>query len=249
MNIYIATVSLGFFFSAYAWEFADMLPAALFPRHEFNVSHEFIKVTEPIAFMVTQQQGTVKVKGWDKKSISIEITQKGSPEALENTIVTINKDKLPRELSCTVTPKNEKKQVAQVTLQAYVPFNCDLTVQSQKGLVKTKNLTRAQSIYADDGNIEIVLTKFSVDSSVFVHSKKGSISIEAPKKIQAQLAASTLRGTITSELFITLQPQTTLLDKDYWHRVKKEVNGFLGDGGAPITLEAEYGDIKIRTKK
>ncbi|MBY0109846.1 MAG: hypothetical protein K2X90_01920 [Candidatus Babeliaceae bacterium] len=249
MNMYIAVVSLGCFFTAFAWEFADMLPVSLFPRHESTVSHEFIKVIEPIALTITQQLGTVKVKGWDKESISIEITQKGSSEALENTIVSINKDKLPRELLCTVTRKNEEKQAAHVTFLAYVPFNCDLTVQSQKGLIKTKNLSRAQSLFADDGNIEIVLSKFSVDSSIFVHNKKGSIMVEAPKKIQAQLAASTLRGTITSELFITLQPQTTLLGKDYWHRVKKEVNGFLGDGGAPVTLEAEYGDIKIRAKK
>ncbi len=240
---------MGCFFSAYAWELTDMLPASIFPRHESIVSHEFIKVTEPISFMVTQQQGIVKVKGWDKESVSIEITQKGTKEALDNTVVTVNKEKLPKEISCTVSRKDEGKSLAQVTIKASVPFSCDLTVQSHKGLVRTKNLTRAQSIYADDGNVEVVLNKFSVESSLFIHNKKGSITIEAPKKIQAQLAASTLRGTITSELFITLQPHTTLLDKDYWQRVKKEVNGFLGDGGAPITIEAEYGDIKLVAKK
>lgn len=241
--------TIGCFFSTYAWEISDMLPASLFPRHESIVSHEFIKVTEPLSLTVTQQQGIVKVKGWDKESISLTITQKGTTEALENTVFTLNKEKLPRELSCTVSRKNDEKQVAQVTIKALVPFNCDLTVQSQKGLIKTKNLSHAQSLYADDGNVEIVLNKFSVESSLFVHSKKGSIILEAPKKIQGQLSASTLRGSITSELFITLQPQTTLLDRDYWHRVKKEVSGFFGDGGAPITLEAEYGDIKIITKK
>ena len=249
MNIFLAIGTIGCFFTTYAWELTDMLPASLFPRHESTASHEFIKVTEPLSFTVTQQQGIVKVKGWDKESVSIKIIQKGTAEGLENTVVSINKDKLPRELSCTVSRKDEEKSLAQVTIQAYVPFNCDLTVQSQKGFIKTKNLSRAQSLYTDEGNVEIVLNKFSVESSLFVHSKKGSITIEAPKKIQAQLSTSTLRGTITSELFITLQPQTTLLDKDYWQRVKKEVNGFLGDGGAPITLEAEYGDIKIVAKK
>jgi hypothetical protein len=243
-------LSIGCFFSAYAWEFADILPTNLFPRPESTASHEFIKVNEPLSCTITQQQGVVKVKGWtNKESVSIKVTQKGSAEALDNTVVTINKDKLPRELFCTVSRKDDEKSVAHVTIEAQVPFNCDLTVHSQKGLIKTKHLSRAQSLHADDGNIEVVLNKFSVESSLFVHSKKGSVSLEAPKKVQAQVAASTLRGVITSELFITLQPQTTLLDKDYWQRIKKEVNGFLGDGGAPITLEAEYGDIKLIAKK
>ncbi len=251
MNIYIAMTLMGCSFFAYAWEFADLFPASLFPRHESSVSNEFIKVTSgPLSFNVIQQQGTVKVKGWDKELVSIEITQKGTVEALDNTVVMVDKEQLPRTLACSVSRKDELGPIAEVMLKAHVPLNCDVTVQSQKGAIITKNLSRTQSLYADNGNVEVVLSpKFSVESSLFVHNKKGSIRVEAPKKIQAQLAASTLRGTITSDVYVTLQPQTTLLDKDYWHRVKKEVNGFLGDGGAPITLEAEYGDIKIVAKK
>lgn len=235
--------------SSYAWEFADFIPTTLFPKHESNSTHEFFKVTAPVSCVITQQHGPVKVTGWDKESISIEVIQKGNKEALDNTLVTVDKSKLPHELSCTVSRKNEEKSGAQVTVQAKVPHNCNVTVRSQKGPIKTKHLARTQSLYADDGAIDIVLTKFSSESSIFVHNKRGAITVELPKKIQAQLTASTLRGSVTSELFVTLQPHTTLLDKAYWHRVKKEVNGFLGDGGAPITLEAEYGDIKLVAKK
>lgn len=249
MNIYLSITLMCCAVSSYAWEFADFIPTALFSKQESNATHEFFKVTAPVSCIITQQHGPVKITGWDKDSIAIEVVQKGSKDALDNTLVTLDKSKLPHELSCTVSRKNDDRSSAHVTLHAKVPSNCNVTVRSQKGPIKTKYLSRTQSLYADDGAIDVVLTKFSSESSLFVHNKRGMITIELPKKIQAQLTASTLRGSITSELFITLQPQTTLLDKAYWHRVKKEVNGFLGDGGAPITLEAEYGDIKLIAKK
>ena len=236
-------------FITHAWQMSDFTPKALFTRHESTASHEFIKVTQPASLTVTQQQGTVKVKGWDKESISIKIVQKGHPEALANTVVTVDKSKLPHELYCTVTKKDEEKNIANVTISAHVPFTCSVTVSSQKGLIKTKNLSRTQTLYADDGTIEIILDKFSVESSVFAHNKYGTILVEAPKKIQAQLSASTLRGSVTSELFITLQPHTTLLNRDFWAQIKKDVHGSLGEGGAPMTLEAENGDIKILAKR
>ncbi len=124
--------TLGCFFTSYAWQLSDMLPASLFPRQESTAFHEFIKVTEPLSFNVTQQQGVVKVKGWDKESVSIKITQKGTPEMLDNTVVTINKDGLPRELSCIVSRKDDEKSSAQVTIQAYVPFNCNVSVQRRR---------------------------------------------------------------------------------------------------------------------
>lgn len=235
--------------TTYAWQLSDLNPASLFTRHESISSHEFIKVSAPVTFTITQQNGTVKVKGWDKDSVSIKITQKGSPEALENTEVTLDKNKLPHEISCAIAAKNSEKSIAEVTLTGYVPLDSHVTITSQKGAIKTKNLTGSQALYADNGPVAIIINKFSVESSIFVHNKWGHISLTAPKKIQGQLSASTQHGTIASEIFITLQPHTTLLDKEYWQRVKKDVHGFFGDGGGPITLESENGDIRIFTKK
>lgn len=249
MNIVLSIGLLMGSVSLQAWQFSDITQTKWFTRHESSVSQEFIKVDGPCALTVTQENGLVKVKGWNKESISLKITKKGSPEQLHNTEVIIDKNKLPQELSCVVSVKDPQKTVAEIAISAHVPHKTDVTVTSHKGDIRTRHLNQTQSLYADNGNIEIILDKFSVESSLFVHNKWGHITLETPKKIQAQLSASTLRGSITSDIFITVQPLTTLLDKGYWQRVKRDVQGFLGDGGAPITLEAENGDIRILAKK
>ncbi len=214
---------------------------------EEKSSHELIKVSQPTTCIVTQEKGTIKVKGWDKQAISIDIIQKGTPDELENTNIIIDKNKLPHEISCIVQQKNnEKQQCAHVSLVARVPTKTDVILQSHKGSVKTKNIEGAQSIQADHGDVTIHLKKFTVESSLFVHAKKGTIILETAKKTQANLSASTQRGTITSDLLVTLQPHTTLLNREYWYQIRKDIHGFLGEGGAPITLENEMGDIKIR---
>ncbi len=233
----------------HAWQLSDFSPATLFARHESVESHELIKrVAQPASLTISQEYGPVKVKGWDKEYISIRTVQKGSKEQLENTNVMLDKSKLPHELTCTVSAKDAQKNIAEVSITAEVPFTCNVTINSTQGPIKTKRLL-TQSISSSDGRIEIHVDKFTVDSAIFVHNKRGSITLVAPKKIQAHLTASTFRGSVFSELFVTLEPFTTLLNRDYWQLVKKEVHGTLGDGGAPITLEAENGDIKIVAKK
>ena len=230
--------------TAHAWELRDMHPARVFSKHESITINEIIKVKHPAACVITQLDGPVTVQGWDKPLIEYTLVQKGTKDALENTQVTLNK----QTGSCTISAKNTAKGVAQTTLHAQVPHTCAVTIQSHRGDVVTKQLARTQSIHADYGDVNVVLSTFTPESSLFVHTQHGSITVQAPKKIQAQVAASTRKGKVTSDIFVTLKPHTTLLNKEFWQRIKQEVGGMLGDGGAPITLEADYGDIKLLVK-
>ena len=152
---------------------------------------------------------------------------------------------MPHELSCTVSAQDVQKNMADVTVSARVPTKTHVVVTSENGAIQTRHLSGTQSLTAGYGNVRVHLNDFGVEISVFVHNARRSVTLEAPKKAQAQLAASTLAENVFAELPVTVQPHTALLNKEYWGRVKKEVNGLLGDGGAPITLKAENGDIKI----
>ncbi len=233
-----------------AWHVSDLDPRKLFVHQESAESSEFIKVSRPtalapVSFTITQQQGPIKIKGWEKDGIFLKISRKGSKEALANTTVTIDKSKLPQELSCTVVKKDENGPVAEVTFNAKVPFSCNAAASSRRGMIRTKRITGAQNLSTENGPISIMLEKFTIDSSIFAQSAYGNISVQAPQKIQANLSATTWRGSVTSELPVTLRPQTTLLNNDFWKRMKQEAHGMLGEGGAPITLETEHGHIAL----
>ena len=83
--MYMALFLLITSFSLSAWELADLHPAKLFNRYEPTVSKEVVKVEEPCTLTITQQNGLVKVKGWDRSAILLKISKKGSAEQLENT--------------------------------------------------------------------------------------------------------------------------------------------------------------------
>lgn len=232
----MATVSL------YSWEFPDV--STLFNRYTPETTEKFITVRGPVELTITQHDGDVKVKGWDKLAVNITMERTGSKEAIENTLVAIDEN----TFRVSITAKDATKKVATVNIKVQTPFSSIVDVTSAKGDIITKGLTRSQTLTTNSGAISISIDKFSVESSIFAHTASGDITLNAPKKIQAQLAATTQSGTITSDILVTLSPQTTLLNKAYWKRIKQEAHGLLGDGGAPITLETEWGNIKLLQK-
>jgi len=85
---------------------------------------------------------------------------------------------------------------------------------------------------------------YSLDT-ISLSTKSGNIVLELPEQINAEVLAKTKKGKITSEHFITMKPQTTQLNKKTWARMRKEVDGTLGNGDASIKLTAGSGNIKI----
>ncbi len=107
------------------------------------------------------------------------------------------------------------------------------------------------SIYASTQTGKINIHSISLPSNGYLDLKTdtGSIYLSLSKKTYASLHATTSCGNIFSELPVTLQARTTILNNDVWHKVKQEVKGTLGQKNSEpsksIILKNNKGTIKI----
>ena len=118
------------------------------------------------------------------------------------------------------------------------------TYQGDINIHGTVESVTAKTTY---GTIKIKVKELPATSSLFLEAFKGYVELTLPHLINANLTARTAQGTVTSTVPITTTPQTIVLNKESWARFKKEALGTLGQGGAPITIEATKGNITIGT--
>lgn len=107
------------------------------------------------------------------------------------------------------------------------------------------------SIYASIQTGKIRIHSISLPNSGYLDLKAdtGSIYLYLSKDAYAHLQATTLYGNISSELPITLQAHTTILNEEVWHKVKQDIKGTLGQNNLEstksISIKNSKGDIKI----
>ena len=105
----------------------------------------------------------------------------------------------------------------------------------------TKNIVA----HAKKGSIYTTCKNTCSLDTISLSTQSGNIVLSLPEQVNAELFAKTKKGKITSEHFITIKPQTTQLNKKNWKRMRKEVDGTLGNGDATIKLTSGSGNIKI----
>ena len=227
------------------WDVKEWVPE-IFSSSEMVNSSAHIHLSQPCTLVIDHSlRGLVNVKGWNKPYAAFTIEKEGSPEHLDQTTVTINKNKLPKELTCTVAHEGNGKHAAHVNLFVNVPHNTVVKIATKKASVKTKRLNASQQVITHGGSITIKLPTHTDNQAVFAQSEKGKITVKVSKKCNAHLLASTRKGSVTSDVMVTLDPQTTLINKEFWHRMRHEARGCIGAGGIPLTLESTSGDIAI----
>lgn len=136
-----------------------------------------------------------------------------------------------------------------------------------KGTILIKNPGASIQAHTQSGNISI----YDAHASVFANTHNGTISLFAkdvpststinlatvsgsillhlPPDVNADIQAYTKNGTIVSDHFITLKPQTTQLNSKAWRRLQKQVEGTIGSGEAQIKLTSVRSDIKLLEMK
>jgi len=104
-----------------------------------------------------------------------------------------------------------------------------------------------QSILAttSKGHISAICNIVPTTSSIRLETNSGLITLALPTTTNASFKGKTVRGTITSNHYLTLKPCTTKLNTMAWSRFKKEVDGIFGTGEAEIKCRSNYGNIKI----
>lgn len=167
--------------------------------------------------------------------------------------------KNPRAPVCAHT-KNGEIDIfnAKNSVEAITSSKGSITVHNPSGHVKAQ--TNKGNIIIHDaqgtviantnfGTIQMYAKNVPSTSTIKLATISGSIVLHLPPDVNADLQASTREGTITSDHLVTLKPQTTQLNKNWWKRLQKEIECTLGTGEAQIKLSSIRSDIKVLETK
>ena len=124
----------------------------------------------------------------------------------------------------------------------------DIDISLEEGSIEITDSEKTVNAKTGLGDIIVHQKKFDDPYSIFLQSHRGNITLHLPSETKATLQAKTHTGSILSDHLVTLAPLSLKLNKDEWERLKKNIEGTLGGlkGGAPITLEATKGTIRLK---
>jgi len=97
------------------------------------------------------------------------------------------------------------------------------------------------------GRIRVYCKQLLPQHELWLQTKNGLIQLYAPTTINARLRAKTEYGTFSSQLPVTVNEFTTLLDTSAWKRFRQEISGILGvSGDARVSLYSRDSNIEIK---
>jgi len=133
--------------------------------------------------------------------------------------------------------------------------NCHkrITCQTQYGAIKIFDAHESILASTYHGAIEMSAREIPSTSTIKLSTVSGAITLHLPPDVNADLQATTQRGTVTSVPPITLRAQTIPVNDTTWKMARKNINGILGDvlgnSAAQIKLSSVRSDIKLLERK
>lgn len=234
--------------------------AGWFSKQESQTSAKEYEIPDKSPISLTNHAGSITVTTWNKRAIMVEAIKKGSEEQINNTTFSVTiKDE---GVTITTAAKQKDQREAAIDFNLIVPRSSLLNirtesgsihlhegvnnsdVQTNAGSITIENAAQNVIARAPEGSITLEQRSLPKDGS-FLLEAKGDIKVVMPEQSSANLSAKTITGKIFSDLFVTIEPITTRLDKDAYKRMQHEVRGTLGSGGIPMTLETMSGTIHI----
>lgn len=148
---------------------------------------------------------------------------------------------------------NNEKNDVEVDFEVRVPRGVAFTGRSVNGGVRATGLTADAEAYTVNGSVRVATTGLArastVNGNIDVRMGRtnwneeldfgtvnGSITIEMPGAVDADVEASTVNGSFASDWPMTVQGR--------WG--PKRVNGKIGNGGRELTLSTVNGDIDLK---
>jgi hypothetical protein len=232
-------------------------------KTEQEEMHKDLSLPDGSTVELSAQEGSILIKPWNQQKISIEAQKSGTQEELKDTTIAIKAPQAKTAPLTITTRTPEQKKAAIVNFTLIVPPHTSLIIRGSSGTVKVmdidgmldvslaqgdidiSNATKSVIAKTGEGVIKVKQKQLDKKDSLFTENGSGNTHLYIPRETPATVHARTLAGVVTSEHAITLAPQTVKLNKDTWARIKKEIDGTIGTGGAPITLEATKGNISI----
>ncbi len=121
----------------------------------------------------------------------------------------------------------------------------NIRATTNKGDITITDAINSVIAKTEKGKITTACSTVPQTGRIILSSAAGAITLGLPAEVNATFLGKTERGTLTSNIPITIKPITTTLDSKTWSRFKKEVDGTLGTGKADIRVSSASGNIKI----
>jgi DUF4097 and DUF4098 domain-containing protein YvlB len=235
----------------------DTLTTKFNMAYDVIVHKEFQKAKQLELHNIT---GSILIKSWKQNSIAVEIISSGSPSFQKN--IKIDSEQIDDLVKIHSIFMDEKIK-GTVIFNILLPENIDLAIFTQQGDIIIKDLYGSMNIqtlkgsinlhnpHANidaktyDGNI-IIHTDFIDHAKIFnLESGKGDIEIITTPLLQTYFEASAPQGKVLSQIPITLESKTTLLNADAWKNFRQSAQGVIGKPQAKLTCIAHNGSILI----
>jgi len=204
--------------------------------------------------------GNVHIETWDRAEVKVDAVKSGK-EQEEMDAVSIDikseedriqiKTKYPQEhgrgkkrgdsvrvdYHLTVPRNAVLKQISAVNGDLEIEgVGGEITASTVNGKLTAKSLRNAANLSSVNGPIAAEFVELKKSDHVSLETVNGKLSLSLPDKANADIAATSVNGSITSEQDIA--------EKKHFP-VGRELKGRIGDGGAQIKLSSVNGGIKI----
>ena len=184
------------------------------------------------------------------------------PQKMAFTVNTLDGDTYIKDAYAPLRVSTQKGSITLVNphnaVEAQSHVKGNIALYNPQGRIKAETnhgniiiFDAQSSVIADTqtGSIEMFAREVPSTSTIKLATVSGNIMLHLPPDVNADLQASTKQGTVTSDHFITLKPQTTQLNKYTWKRIQKQVDGTIGSGEAQIKLSSVKSNIKVLETK
>lgn len=231
-------------------------------KEEEVISHEHVLSTNA-HISIENIYGDITVSTWKQNKVMLEATKIGSEASVKNTKIDLTYTKNGLSIKTVNLNPNETCKIA---FSIIIPSDAVLdSVKTDAGNITVKNTITALSLTSNYGDINVVdaqnsvnaytkngsitistVTNLAPDNRIIAFTEKGTITLQVPEESNAHVSATTLRGHVSTEQPITLDPRTIKISTKALAQLKKDVQGSLGDGkGAHIKLHTNKGNIKL----
>lgn len=215
---------------------------------------------------ITNFNGDITVKTWNKKEILLEVTITGASEMLERVTVDIKSKKHAIHIK-TLGIDPEEIDACTVDYVLVIPKECALNIQTEYGNITINNVTKpintktykgcvkitgGKMIAAETkyGNIDIETTDLQKTDRILAMSTKGNVNLSVPQDTNATLYAKAVSGKVSTEQKVALKNISTEISGKALAELRKDVQGFLGNVGegenSEIRLLTDRGNVKVQ---
>ncbi len=229
------------------------LPAQAEVRQEF---HKTVPLTANGTVSLDNINGSVEITGWTRNEVQIDAVKAASDQQkLDDLKIEVNAGSNSVEIKTKYPEHMFNNNPGSVQYTLHVPQNAridkinlvngSLTAQQLtgeinaslvNGKVQASNLTGEADLATVNGSINATYHSLNDVREIKLKSVNGSVNLTLPPSPNADVDASVVNGSITTDFPLTVKG----------HFVGKSMSGTLGSGGVHIELNNVNGSIHLQ---